>query len=212
VQYGHKLNLVTPQGLILDVVVEAGNPADRAFYQLLGAPDAPVRRAAATGRRRWRHASQDNLTAAKTRGVKDLSPSTRSAPGGRKTWSRAAGSIASCATSAPGSRPAFSCLKRAYGWHAAPGGLDHFQDLIWSAVGAHNLVAARPPQTGIAPAPPVASIVASQIKINLSTPRPPNDSFNLPPLLQRAKPRGRQLPARRSSKPLTNVRYVTTGH
>src|SRR5277367_3702615 len=38
------------------------------------------------------------------RAASRMSPSTRSAAWRSKTWSRAAGSIASCATSAPGSR------------------------------------------------------------------------------------------------------------
>src|SRR5712671_7229511 len=49
VQYGHKLNLVTGKsGLILDVVVEAGNPADaERFLPHARAPNHPLRRAAA---------------------------------------------------------------------------------------------------------------------------------------------------------------------
>ena len=74
VAYGHKLNLTTgPSGLILDLVVEAGNPADsarllpmlerhRTFY------GAPPRQAAADGS----YASQDNLRRAKACGVRDM--------------------------------------------------------------------------------------------------------------------------------------------
>ena len=74
VQYGHKLNLATGKsGLILDVVVEAGNPADaERFLPMLERHIArcgiPPRQVAADGG----YASQDNLTAAKARGVKDV--------------------------------------------------------------------------------------------------------------------------------------------
>jgi transposase, IS5 family len=74
VQYGHKLNLTTGRsGLILDLVIEAGNPADSerflpmlerhvAFYG-----EAP-RQAAADGG----FASRDNLAQAKALGVHDM--------------------------------------------------------------------------------------------------------------------------------------------
>ena len=74
VQYGHKLNLATGQsGLILDVVVEAGNPADaERFLPMLDRQitrcGAPPRQVAADGG----YASQNNLTAAKARGVTDV--------------------------------------------------------------------------------------------------------------------------------------------
>jgi hypothetical protein len=74
VQYGHKLNLVTGHsGLILNVVVEAGNPADaERFLPMLERQIArcgvPPRQVAADGG----YASQDNLTVAKARGVKDV--------------------------------------------------------------------------------------------------------------------------------------------
>src|SRR5438105_5575967 len=106
VQYGHKLNLATGQsGLILDIVVEAGNPADAERFlpmieRQIDRCGAPPRQVAANGG----YASQDNLTAAKARGVTDVAFHQKRGLAS-KTWSRAAGSIASCATSAPGSRP-----------------------------------------------------------------------------------------------------------
>ncbi len=142
VQYGHKLNLVTGQsGLILDVVVEAGNPADaERFLPMLERQIArcgvPPRQLAADGG----YASQDNLTAAKARGVKDVAfhkkrglaveDMVKSRWVYRKLRNFRAGIEAG-----------ISCLKRAYGlarctWR----GLDHFQTYIWSAVVAHNLV------------------------------------------------------------------------
>src|SRR6266581_4540224 len=142
VQYGHKLNLVTGKsGLILDVVVEAGNPADaERFLPMLERQitrcGVPPRQLAADGG----YASQDNLTAAKARGVKDVAfhkkrglaveDMVKSRWVYRKLRNFRAGIEAG-----------ISCLKRAYGlarctWR----GLDHFKTYIWSAVVAHNLV------------------------------------------------------------------------
>jgi transposase, IS5 family len=141
-QYGHKLNLVTGHsGLILDVVVEAGNPADaERFLPMLERQitrcGMPPRQVAADGG----YASQHNLTAAKARGVKDVAfhkkrglaveDMVKSRWVYRKLRDFRAGIEAG-----------ISCLKRAYGlarctWR----GLDHFKTYIWSAVVAHNLV------------------------------------------------------------------------
>lgn len=142
VQYGHKLNLVTGRsGLILDVVVETGNPADtERFLPMLERQIAhcgvPPRQVAADGG----YASQDNLTAAKALGVTDIAfhkkrglaveDMVKSRWVYRKLRNFRAGIEAR-----------ISCLKRAYGlarctWR----GLDHFKTYIWSAVVAHNLV------------------------------------------------------------------------
>ncbi len=74
VQYGHKLNLVTGKsGLILDLVIETGNPADaERFLPMLDrhiarCGSAPRQVAADGG-----YASHDNLNEAKTRGVTDV--------------------------------------------------------------------------------------------------------------------------------------------
>jgi IS5 family transposase len=141
VDYGHKLNLTTGRsGLILDLVVEAGNPADRerllpmlkrhiAFYG-----QAP-RQAAADGS----FASRDNLRQAKAQGVRDMAfhkkvglrieDMVRSRWVYRKLRNFRAGIEAD-----------ISCLKRAYGlarctWR----GLDHFKAYVWSSVVAYNL-------------------------------------------------------------------------
>lgn len=145
VQYGHKLNLATGKsGLILDVVIEEGNPADaERFLPMLdrqiarrGRPPPMAAMPAATISSRPRSAACR------------MSPFTRSAASPLPTWSRALGSIAGCATSAPGSRPASPAsnaprrsalhpgLRRGMLWR----GLDHFKTYIWSAVVAHNLV------------------------------------------------------------------------
>ena len=142
VQCGHKLNLVTGRsGLILDVVVETGNPADaERFLPMLERQIAhcgvPPRQVAADGG----YASQDNLTAAKACGVTDVAfhkkrglaveDMVKSRWVYRKLRNFRAGIEAG-----------ISCLKRAYGlarctWR----GLDHFKTYVWSAVVAHNLV------------------------------------------------------------------------
>jgi IS5 family transposase len=53
--YGHKLNLVTGRsGLVLDVVIEAGNPPDSDRLLPVLEPYRLLRKGAAAGRRRWR--------------------------------------------------------------------------------------------------------------------------------------------------------------
>jgi IS5 family transposase len=142
VQYGHKLTLVTGKsGLILDVVIETGNPADaERFLPMLDRHiarcGAPPRQMAADGG----YASRDNLDQAKARGVTDVAfhkkrglavaDMTKSAWVYRKLRNFRAGIEAG-----------ISCFKRAYGggqctWR----GLDHFKTYVWSAVVAHNLV------------------------------------------------------------------------
>ncbi|NOV21660.1 ISNCY family transposase [Ensifer adhaerens] len=141
VDYGHKLNLTTGRsGLVLDLVVETGNPADSerllpmlerhiAFYG-----QAP-RQAAADGG----YASRDNLNGAKARGIRDMAfhkkcglkieDMVKSRWVYRKLRNFRAGIEAG-----------ISCLKRAYGlgrctWR----GLDHFKAYVWSSVVAYNL-------------------------------------------------------------------------
>jgi IS5 family transposase len=142
VQYGHKLNLATGKsGLILDVVIEAGNPADaERFLPMLdrhiARAGAPPRQTAADGA----YASRANLLAAKTRGVADVA------------FHKKCGIAIADMVKSPwvyrrlrnfraGIEAAISCFKRAYGaarctWR----GLDHFKAYIWSVVVAHNLV------------------------------------------------------------------------
>jgi IS5 family transposase len=141
VQYGHKLNLTTGRsGLILDLVIEAGNPADSdrflpmlkrhiAFYG-----EAP-RQAAADGG----YASRHNLGQAKALGVRDLAFH-------KKAGLRVIDMVKSnwvyrkLRNFRAGIESDISCLKRAYGlarciWR----GLDHFRAYIWSSVVAYNL-------------------------------------------------------------------------
>jgi IS5 family transposase len=139
VQYGHKLNLTTGRsGLILDLVIEAGNPADSerflpmlqrhiAFY---GAAPRP-----ADGG----FASRDNLAQAKALGVHD-------AAFHKKAGLRVMDMVKSnwvyrkLRNFRAGIESDISCLKRAYGlarclWR----GLDHFTAYVWSSAVAYNL-------------------------------------------------------------------------
>jgi IS5 family transposase len=141
VDYGHKLNLTTGRsGLILDLVIEAGNPADSerllpmlerhiAFYG-----HAP-RQAAADGG----YASRANLSGAKACGVRDMAFH-------KKCGLRIEDMVASrwvyrkLRNFRAGIEAGISCLKRAYGlgrctWR----GIDHFKAYVWSSVVAYNL-------------------------------------------------------------------------
>ena len=141
IQYGHKLNLTAGRsGLILDLVIEAGNPADSerflpmlerhiAFYG-----EAPRQTAADGG-----FASRDNLAQAKTLGVHDVAFH-------KKAGLRVMDMVKSnwvyrkLRNFRAGIESDISCLKRAYGlarciWR----GLDHFRAYVWSSVVAYNL-------------------------------------------------------------------------
>jgi len=141
VQYGHKLNLTTGRsGLILDVVIEDGNPADSerllpmlerhiGFYG-----QAPLQAAADGG-----FATTDNLRQAKALGVRDMafhkkrSLAIEDMVSSRWVYRKLRNFRA-------GIEAGISCLKRAYGlalctWH----GLEHFKAYVWSSVVAYNL-------------------------------------------------------------------------
>jgi transposase, IS5 family len=141
VHYGHKLNLTTGRsGMILDLVVEAGNPADseRLLPMLerhIGIWGQAPHQAAADGG----FASRNNLSQAKAWGVRDMAfhkkvglsieDMVKSRWVYRKLRNFRAGIEAN-----------ISCLKRAYGlarctWR----GLDHFKTYVWSSVVAYNL-------------------------------------------------------------------------
>jgi len=141
VDYGHKLNLTTGRsGLILDLVIEAGNPADR--ERLLPMLERHIalygrapRQAAADGG----YASRDNLSAAKACGVRDMAFHKKS---GLKIEDmvRSHWIYRKLRNFRAGIEAGISCLKRAYGlarctWR----GLDHFRAYVWSSVVAYNL-------------------------------------------------------------------------
>ncbi|ESX14997.1 transposase [Mesorhizobium sp. LSJC264A00] len=141
-EYGHKLNLTTGRsGMILDLVIEAGNPRDSdrllpmlerhiAFYG-----HAP-RQAAADGG----FASRDNLATAKTLGVRDMAfhkkAGLRIEDMVRSNWV-----YRKLRNFRAGIEADISCLKRAYGLaHCTWRGLDHFKSYVWSSIVAYNLV------------------------------------------------------------------------
>ena len=139
--YGHKLNLTSGKsGLILDLVIETGNPADSerfvpmldrhiAFYG-----GAPLQTAADGA-----YATRDNLDQAKARGVTDVAFHKKRgltvADMVRSHWV-----YRKLRNFRAGIEAGISCLKRAYGlarstWR----GLAHFKAYVWSSVVAYNL-------------------------------------------------------------------------
>ena len=141
-QYGHKINLSSGRsGLVLDVVVEQGNPADstRCLPMLRRHVEAfgePPQRAAFDGG----YASKQNLSDAKELGVEhvvfhkkcglqpaDMTPSS---------WIHD-----QLKRFRAGAEAGISYLKRCFGlgrcnWH----GWEHFQAYVHAAVFAHNLI------------------------------------------------------------------------
>lgn len=141
IQYGHKLNLSTGHsGLILDVVIEPGNPADTdRFLPMLDRHienygKAPRQVAADGG-----YASVENLREAKARQVEDVA------------FHKKRGLKVEAMTKSPwvyrklrnfraGIEAGISLMKRVYGLaRCSWKGLEHFKSYVWSAVVAHNL-------------------------------------------------------------------------
>ena len=141
VDYGHKLNLTTGKsGLILDLVIEAGNPADRErllpmLKRHIALYGKAPRQAAADGG----YASRDNLAQAKACGVRDMAFHKKS--GLRiEDMVKSRWVYRKLRNFRAGIEADISCLKRAYGlarctWR----GLDHFKAYVWSSVVAYNL-------------------------------------------------------------------------
>lgn len=141
IQYGHKLNLSTGRsGMILDVVIEEGNPADsERFFPMLERHieqygKAPRQMAADGG-----YASLDNLHEAKALKVKDVVFHKKC---GLKVEEMAKSPwvYRKLRNFRAGIEAGISCMKRAYGlgrctWK----GLKHFRSYVWSSVVAHNL-------------------------------------------------------------------------
>lgn len=141
VQYGHKINLSTGRsGLVLDVVIEEGNPADsERFMPMLERHiehygRAPRQMAADGG-----YASIDNLREAKRLQVKDVAfhkkRGLRVEDMAKSPWV-----YRKLRNFRAGIEAGISCLKRVYGlgrcnWK----GLAHFKAYVWSSVVAHNL-------------------------------------------------------------------------
>ncbi|RWA57996.1 ISNCY family transposase [Mesorhizobium sp.] len=141
-EYGHKLNLTTGRsGMILDLMIEKGNPADsdrllpmlERHIALYG--QAP-RQAAADGG----FATRANLATAKAWGVRDMA-FHKKAGLSIEDMVRSKWIYRKLRNFRAGIEAGISCLKRAYGlarctWR----GLDHFKTYVWSSVVAYNLV------------------------------------------------------------------------
>lgn len=141
IQYGHKLNLSTGRsGLILDVVIEEGNPADtERFLPMLDRHIAQYGKAPRQVAADGGYASIENLREAKELQVDDMA------------FHKKRGLTEEAMVKSPwvyrklrnfraGIEAGISCMKRAYGlgrctWK----GLKHFRAYVWSSVVAHNL-------------------------------------------------------------------------
>lgn len=141
IQYGHKLNLSTgSSGLILDVVIEQGNPADtdrlmpmvKRHIKHYG--DAPRQLAVDGG-----YASKANLEAARASGIEDVAFHKKRGltieAMVKSTWV-----YRQLRNFRAGIEAGISCLKRAYGLSRCTWkGLSHFNAYVWSSVVSHNL-------------------------------------------------------------------------
>lgn len=142
IQYGHKLNLTTGKsGLILDAVIEAGNPADSARF--LPMVERHIERYGRAPRQMTAdggYASLENLQGAKDLGVKDVAFHKKR---GLKVEDMVKSNwvYRKLRNFRAGIEAGISCLKRVYGltrctWK----GLTHFKAYVWSSVVTHNLV------------------------------------------------------------------------
>ena len=142
IQFGHKLNITTGRsGLVLDIVVEDGNPADSAQLCPMIERQKQVygrvpRQTAADGG----YASQENLKKAKEMGVKDVAFNKKRGlkieEMAKSTWV-----YKRLTKFRAGIEGNISCLKRRYGlgrciWK----GLEHFKSYVWSSTVAYNLI------------------------------------------------------------------------
>jgi len=142
IQYGHKLNLSTGRsGMVLDVVIESGNPADsEQFIPMIDRHidhygQAPRQVAADGG-----YASKENLEVAKQRNIKDVAFHKKKGLAilemVKSTWV-----YRKLRNFRAGIEAGISYLKRCFGlsrcnWK----GLQHFKNYVWSSVVTHNLV------------------------------------------------------------------------
>ncbi len=141
IQYGHKLNLSSGKsGLILDVVIEAGNPADT--DRLLPMLDRHIEHYAAAPRQLavdGGYASKANLDAAKALGVEDVAFHKKRGLS-IESMVKSQWVYRQLRNFRAGIEAAISCLKRAYGLSRCTWkGLTHFKSFVWSSVVAHNL-------------------------------------------------------------------------
>lgn len=146
--YGHKLNLVSGRsGLILDVVIESGNPADAArFLPLLERHIEHYGKAPKQVAADGAYASADNLAQAKAVGLQDVAFHKKR---GLKVEDmvKSRWVYRALRNFRAGIEANISCLKRAYGlarctWK----GLKHFHAYVWSGVVAYNLALLTRPE------------------------------------------------------------------
>ncbi len=141
IQYGHKLNLSSGRsGLILDVVIEDGNPADAERFlpmveRHIALYGCAPRQVAADGG----YASIANLQAAKATGVKDVAFHKKRGLS-VEAMVKSQWVYRKLRNFRAGIEAGISCLKRGYGlarctWK----GIAHFRAYVWSSVVAHNL-------------------------------------------------------------------------
>lgn len=141
IEYGHKLNLSSGKsGLILDVVIEEGNPADTdrllpMIERHVALFDQPPRQVAADGG----YASGANLEAVKAMGVTDMAFNKKRGLD-IVDMAKSAWVYRQLKNFRAGIEAGISCLKRAYGltrctWK----GLQHYRSFVWSSVVSHNL-------------------------------------------------------------------------
>jgi len=142
IQYGHKLNLMTGQsGLVLDVVIEDGNPADtERFIPMLDRHIQQYgkvpRQVAADGG----YASTANLEKAQEKGVKDVAFHKKK---GLKVEAMAQSHwvYRKLRNFRAGIEAGISYLKRSFGLgRCSWKGLAHFKAYVWASVVVHNLV------------------------------------------------------------------------
>jgi len=141
VYFGHKLNLTSGKSsMILDVVVEEGNPADSERFlpmveNQIETYGCPPRQITADGS----YASKDNLEKAKNEGIKDVVFHKKR---GLETEDMAKSEwvYKQLKNFRAGIESNISCLKRVYGLRRCTWkGLHHFKAYVWSAVVAYNL-------------------------------------------------------------------------
>ena len=142
IQYGHKLNFSTGRsGMVLDVVIETGNPTDS--DQFIPMVDRHIdnygkapRQVAADGG----YASKENLETAKQREIKDVAFHKKRGleilDMAKSVWV-----YRKLRNFRAGIEAGISYLKRCFGlsrcnWK----GLAHFKGYVWSSVVTHNLV------------------------------------------------------------------------
>ena len=141
IQYGHKLNLSSGKsGLILDIVIEDGNPSDiDRLVPMLQRHEKTYgsvpRQVAADGG----YASIANLEAAKELGVEDMAFNKKRGLAiedmVKSNWVYR--KLKNFRAAIEGN---ISCLKRSYGLaRCSWKGLDHFKSYIWSSVVSYNL-------------------------------------------------------------------------